>query len=784
MSKFDLRSDKTEYLSNDEVFDYFVPFKPDFNSVTKIKSTYFVGHKGSGKSFLLKYLSLSLQLKRYDEKSIIDYDEKAIGIFVQCNVGRFGNFREIPSESLSEDWIKVFTHAFNLSVLEVFLESINKLKLKKQNISDNELDAFLNSVIKLLRIEVGDTTLENVLDMVDEELNLIQEESQLEITLNSDRFYSQATFLHELRKRFQKYFSNYVEIEPVFLLDEYNELSNGQQKIINEMIHIRQPIFKMSCLPKSYIKDRVYDGQNDIGDDYDIVYLANKPLTPKSLELSKIMDFMIEISTKRLEKFTSAKIINLLESPKKFTPTSEKVTKTIYRKINIEQYCGLTNYVVLSSGNPKTFLDLIQNTVDRAVDKGIDISNTPIPTSIQLDSVMDYSIKRRKEVVLSDTSFGRILVRLVEYIGKYLYNKTVTTGDHYRFVSITDSSKLSELASNAIELALKNAVMTQNDLGRVSKNEKIRLDVLSLNNYLLPSFMIPLSSHQNWEITSNIIEKALTPDLSTIDDEIKKAEKKEESTFGSHPNMEDYTLLGEINELIQKKELILFIGSGFSTQAGVKSGAQIIQKISNILDIKKSLAFETACGYFTFTNGNEGLIDFLKSELEYPEKLHMELHDKLLGLDVKIFVTTNYDDLVEGVLHKLKKSPQIIVNKDEIQLYKEDNNVVFKIHGDFNHRTYIVATEKHYDKYLTTHDFMLTRLKSLLQNKSVFFLGYSLCDRNFNLIRQLVDSELGTLRKSYALFPEIDKYEKTALAEKHIHVISTDFATAINYLVK
>ena len=714
---------------------------------------------------------------------MINYDDKAIGIFVQCNVGRFGNFRENPSESLSENWIKVFTHAFNLSVLEVFLDSINKLKLKKQNIPDKEIQGFLNSIIKLLRIEVGDTTLENVLDMVDEELNLIQEESQLEITLNSDRFYSQSTFLYELRKKFQKYFLNYAEIEPVFLLDEYNELSSGQQKIINEMIHIRQPVFKMSCLPKSYIKDRVYDGQNDIGDDYDIVYLANKPLTPKSPDLSKILDFMNEIGDKRLKKFTSAKIVKLLESPTGITPTFEKGSKTIFRRINIEHYCGLTNYVVLSSGNPKTFLDLIQATVDRAIDKGIDIAATPIPTSIQLDSVMDYSIKRRKEVVLSDTSYGRILVRLVEYIGKYLYNKTMTTGDYYRFVSITDSGNLTDLASNAIELALKNAVMIQNDLGRVSKNEKIRLDVLTLNNYLLPSFMIPLSSHQNWEITSSVIEKALTPNLLSFNDEVKKAEKKEENT-SSHPNMEDYTLLGEISELIQKKELILFIGSGFSTQAGIKSATQIIQKICEILEVKQDLAFEKACGYFTSTNGNDGLIDFLKSELVYPEKLHLELHEKLFGLGVKIIVTTNYDELVEDVLNKLKKSPQIIVDKDEIQSYKEENNVVFKIHGDFNHRTYIVATEGHYDKYLKTHEFMLTRLKSLLQNKSVFFIGYSLSDRNFNLIRQLVDSELGTLRKSYALFPNILKYEKTALAEKHIHVISTDFATAVNYMVK
>ena len=455
--------------------------------------------------------------------------------------------------TISEEWVKIFTHAFNLSATEVFLDSITELLKERKNISKEELSNFLDSLIKLLRIEVGETTLKNTLTVIDDELNLIQEEFQQNKNINQNRFYTGPSYLFELRKIFQKFFSKYSKIEPVFLLDEYNELSNAQQRVINEMIHIRQPVFKMCCLPQSYLKDRLIEGQNDIDQDYDVVDLASKPLTPNSSELHTIIRFMSDMGDKRLKKY-SLKMKTLLEDPKSFVPSGEKRTKADIRKINEEKYCGLKNFVILSSGNPKTFLDLVQNTVKKALEQGIDLTN-PIPTSIQLDTILEYSIKRRKEVVLSDTQNGRILSRLIELIGKYLQYKTMSTGNNYRFFSILNPESLSDDASNTIELALKNSVIIQNDLGRVSKTEKIRLDILTLNNYLLPSFELPLSHHQIWEVNSKTINNALEPGM--VDEDItKNITDTPKSIIKKDLDLTDYAPLEKILELIKNQELI------------------------------------------------------------------------------------------------------------------------------------------------------------------------------------------------------------------------------------
>ena len=123
--KINLRSDKTEYLSNDEVYSFFVESKK-LDEITKIRNTFLVGHKGSGKTFILKYLSVPIQLIRFEQKTSIEFDEKAIGILIQCKVGRFGGLREtVIEDTLNKDWVIGFTHLFNLCAVEIFLEAIN-----------------------------------------------------------------------------------------------------------------------------------------------------------------------------------------------------------------------------------------------------------------------------------------------------------------------------------------------------------------------------------------------------------------------------------------------------------------------------------------------------------------------------------------------------------------------------------------------------------------------------------------------------------------------------------
>ncbi len=125
--KINLKSDKTEYLSDDEIYHFFVSSE-NMDEITKIKNTFLVGHRGSGKSFILKYLSIPLQLIRFSEKTTIEFDEKFVGVLIQCKIGKFGGLREANDKQiLDKDWVSVFAHTFNLCAIQIFLEGIHDI---------------------------------------------------------------------------------------------------------------------------------------------------------------------------------------------------------------------------------------------------------------------------------------------------------------------------------------------------------------------------------------------------------------------------------------------------------------------------------------------------------------------------------------------------------------------------------------------------------------------------------------------------------------------------------
>ena len=781
----DLRSNKTEYLTDDEILTFFEPSQ-EMDAITKIRNTYIIGHKGSGKSFILKYLSLPLQLRRIQSNNKIDFDDHAIGILIPCHAGKFGGMTEDPqSPVLDQNWIKTFTHTFNLCAVKVLLDLLDLIYREGKKIKMTEIIDFIKTILKDLKLELQNVSYENATQLIDDEIGKIHGEYRRGILDNTNRNYSDHIFLLDLRKNFQKCFKQLQNIEPVFLLDEYNELSNGQQRVINEMIRLRQPVFKMTSLPKGYVVDRLKEGeQTDIDQDFELVYLANKPLTPKSPELPAMRNFLLNVWTKRVKQTPfNRKITDVLEQPAPITKSSRKRTKSEVQQINEQKYCGFLNYVIISSGNPKTFLDMMQATINKTRAKNIDISKKSIPTSIQLESIQEYSIERRREVVQSDPKLGRHLMRLIEYLGKYLKTKTENSNDNYRLFAIRNPEALSEISYNTIEVGLKKSWLIQNDLGRVSKNQRIRLETMTLNNVLLPSFEVPLAEHQVWEMTSDDIDKII---IHKEDEQIEKSKEKEIIEIKQKDSSLDaFTILPEIVDLVKKDELVLFIGSGLSAYAGFPTAKMLTEVLCNelTLGVDKVRGLDEVSQYYINDKGEQGFVSLVKKEFQRVTQTKLDLHEKLFIIKCSKIITTNWDDLIEITCQKSSRPFQVVVNHEQTTKYNDNQTGIFKMHGDLHHPSLIIAGKDQYEGYTTSHGFMITKLKSLFQNHSILFIGYSLQDTDFNQIRHLVGTELGNIRKSYVIIPEINDHQKTALSRKNIHVIQSDFGPIINTLV-
>lgn len=788
--KVSLREVKAENLSDAEINNFFIPLGSEMDAITELKNTYVVGHKGSGKSMILRYLSVDLQIIRRKHKKTISFDHRALGIFMRCDISKFGGMiNPVSLISFQSPWVRHFTHTFNLSAI---YELIRALLLLKDNnllrIKSEEVKIFITSLMKSLRIEFADASLVAAINKIDEELGRLQEEYQDNRIAEIKRYYTDHRLLYEVRKMVHAAFIGLAKMELVFLLDEYNELGRDQQRVINEMIKIRQPIFKMSSLPYGYFNSRIEEGtQNDIDQDFDLVYLANKALTPKSREFNSTRRFLKAVCNRRLNASGLSKDVEqILELPKPHSRHEGKRTKADIRSINEWNYCGFSNYVLLSSGNPKTILDLLQDTIIRAVEEGKNISRDLIPTWIQLDSIQAFSKEKREAIVNTDSKYGRSLQRLIEYIGKHLKSKSDQKVDYYRLVQIRNDEKLSNLSYETIVLGLKKSWILEAEWERLS-DQRVRFRTLTLNNILLPSFELPFGSKQLWQLDASELdsltsgEKAMIEDLPVRATPYINTAKEKQTTS---PPIDFYVYLDDIEKLIQKDQIIIFCGAGLSSYAGYPSGNELKTRLGEELDIDHaSMTLDKVAEAYSMRKGEDQLYSYLMNLFDKVTKPNLDLHIKLARLGITHFVTTNWDSLLEDAFKKLGIPYQAIVSPSQIGLIDGTKVGVFKAHGDFDHPEYFVITRKQYISYSKTHKSMITRLESMLQNRSVLFLGYTMDDPN---VRMMMDNilELIPLGKvSYGVFRNIQAHEKDRLErDNKIKTIQIELPSFINAL--
>ncbi len=136
-----------------------------------------------------------------------------------------------------------------------------------------------------------------------------------------------------------------------------------------------------------------------------------------------------------------------------------------------------------------------------------------------------------------------------------------------------------------------------------------------------------------------------------------------------------------------------------------------------------------------------------------------EIHGVLANLPFPIYITTNYDDLMERALKALTnpKEPKTEICKwnkpikdipsifDKQQIFKPSvaNPVVFHLHGYIDVPESMVLTEDDYLDFLVNMnkepDLIPAPIQKALMGSSLLFLGYGMRDWNFRvLFRSLV----------------------------------------------
>lgn len=251
----------------------------------------------------------------------------------------------------------------------------------------------------------------------------------------------------------------------------------------------------------------------------------------------------------------------------------------------------------------------------------------------------------------------------------------------------------------------------------------------------------------------------------------------------------------ELKNAIEKKQVLLFVGSGISSSVGLPSWNALIARLVKQLGIDSELLEMlgdnlSLAEYYSIQSDKQGEyevspMEFLCNIVKDSEKNNRNkietstVHQSIVDLGCPIIYTTNYDHCLEIAYDHFGKPYHTISSVADIANLPSDTTQIIKIHGDYNNPQDIVFTESSYFDRLDFESPLDIKLRGDMLSKTILFIGYSLSDVNIRLLiykldkiwkRSGVDTDLNlTIRpKSYIFMAQPNYIQEAILKERGI----------------
>jgi hypothetical protein len=250
-----------------------------------------------------------------------------------------------------------------------------------------------------------------------------------------------------------------------------------------------------------------------------------------------------------------------------------------------------------------------------------------------------------------------------------------------------------------------------------------------------------------------------------------------------------------IADSILNGDVIAFIGAGISASAknpythkdikGLPLASTLVKLLSNEKSyIDNNLNFGEACFLLKNREGKIELINFLKTHLE-EIKSPLPAHQLLADIPFEMFISMNFDCLLEEALKEKNKKTRTITKNSDISLLRNNELPVIKPHGCFSNEDTIIASIDDEQMFLYKNNFSIvdSYIKAKLANKVILFLGFGLADNDFKEMHKQLKNELGSyMSKSYAVKLYPSEFEKDYWKEQQVNIIDKDIGEFLKEL--
>lgn len=251
-----------------------------------------------------------------------------------------------------------------------------------------------------------------------------------------------------------------------------------------------------------------------------------------------------------------------------------------------------------------------------------------------------------------------------------------------------------------------------------------------------------------------------------------------------------------LKNVLAQSDTIIFVGSGISLWSGLPTWWGMIEELAAFLErggrsgelvraeAKKGDLLQAASyGFDKLTKQQVG--EFIKESCRYGKAKPHAIHQKIVSLGPRCFITTNYDNLVEESLRLWQPdrfySPPItnrhLTATAEI-ISARATDFIFKPHGDAGDSESIILTREQYRRLSPQGESQaaLESVKILLASRPVLYLGFGLRDPDFMYVRDLLANIYkGGVRDHYAIMADVHEQEVDYWRDNYgIHLVSYD----------